>query len=117
VSVRRQLALTTVALAIAAGARGASAGMTDADARSFMNAQGCNGCHAVDESRIGPRLRDVARRYRADGDVALPRLVAKIREGGAGAWGLVPMIANPRLGDDAARDIAAWILALPDEAP
>ncbi|HMM76202.1 MAG TPA: c-type cytochrome [Gammaproteobacteria bacterium] len=91
--------------------------MTDADAKAFMNATGCNGCHALDESRIGPRLRDVSRRYRAAQDGALPRLVAKIRYGGAGAWGLVPMIANPRLTAQDAQDIAAWILALPAEAP
>ncbi len=114
---RGRVAPLVVALAIAAGARGAAAGMTDAEAKTFMNAVGCNGCHAIDESRIGPRLRDIARRYRTAGEDALPRLVAKIRNGGAGAWGLVPMIANPRITADDARDIAAWILALPDDAP
>ncbi|MCC7121206.1 MAG: hypothetical protein IT493_06575, partial [Gammaproteobacteria bacterium] len=111
---RSPFVAAALALAVAGhGVQGFAAGMTDAQAKSFMNAAGCNGCHAVDEIRIGPRLRDVARRYHTERDAALPRLVTKIRAGGAGAWGLVPMVANPCIAPDDARAIAAWILALP----
>ena len=84
-------------------------------AKRFFNTYGCNGCHAVDEQRIGPRFRDVANRYRAEGEAVVARLAAKIRSGGAGNWGLVPMISNPKLGEEQAREIAAWIVALPEK--
>ncbi|MBI4696797.1 MAG: c-type cytochrome [Gammaproteobacteria bacterium] len=89
--------------------------LDDAAAKRFFNATGCNGCHAVDEQRIGPRFRDVANRYRAEGEAATARLAAKIRSGGAGNWGLVPMVGNPKLTTEQARAIATWIVALPEK--
>jgi cytochrome c len=91
------------------------AGLSDAQARQFLNDKGCNACHGIDEVRIGPPLRNVAARYRGQ-DGELDRLVRKIRVGGAGSWGVVPMISYPALSLEEIEAITRWILGLGDEA-
>lgn len=88
-----------------------------ASAKTFFNAKGCNACHAVDEYRIGPSYRMVSARYASEGVARAGLLAAKIREGGAGAWGVVPMISNPNLTQDEAESVARWILGLPAQPP
>src|SRR3954466_15408781 len=81
----------------------AQARWTDARAKSFFNDKGCNACHATDELRIGPAYRSVAQLYAAHPEEAVERLSLKIRHGGAGAWGSMPMVSNPRVTDAEAR--------------
>jgi cytochrome c len=70
----------------------------------------CMGCHATDAKRVGPAFRDVAAKY-AGQPSAAARLATKIRLGGAGAWGQVPMPANP-VNPDEALMLATWVLGL-----
>ena len=65
----------------------------------------CLNCHQVERKVVGPAFKDVAQRYAGQKDVA-PRLAEKIRLGGAGAWGPVPMAANPQVTPDEAKKIA-----------
>jgi S-disulfanyl-L-cysteine oxidoreductase SoxD len=51
---------------------------------------GCTACHGIEGQRVGPGFRDVGRRHGARGD-AVAYLNDKIRSGGAGTWGNVPM--------------------------
>lgn len=87
--------------------------LNDTQAKAMFNDKGCNACHAVDETRIGPAYRDIATRYADDRVAAEDRLSVKIRYGGAGAWGIVPMISNPGVSADEAGELARWILSLP----
>ena len=70
----------------------------------------CMGCHAVDHKQVGPAFKDVAARYAGQKDAAA-RLADKIVHGGAGAWGPVPMPANPRVSPEEARQLANWVLS------
>jgi cytochrome c len=70
----------------------------------------CLGCHAVDRKLIGPSFKDVAARYAGQPD-AVARLSERIVKGSAGAWGAVPMPANPRMTPEDARTLAAWVLS------
>jgi cytochrome c len=70
----------------------------------------CMACHAADKKLIGPSYRDVAAKYASDKD-AVTRLARKIREGGVGAWGQIPMPANPQVTADEATALARWVLA------
>jgi cytochrome c len=70
----------------------------------------CLGCHAVAEKRVGPAFKDIATRYAGQKDAAT-RLAEKIIKGGGGAWGAVPMPANPKVTPDEARQLANWVLA------
>ncbi len=69
----------------------------------------CTGCHAVDRKLVGPAFKDIAARY-AGQPGAQARLADKIVNGGSGAWGAVPMPANPQLSADDAKALAAWVL-------
>lgn len=71
---------------------------------------GCTGCHAVDHKVVGPAFRDVAARYR--GKNAQAALVDKVKRGGAGNWGQIPMTPNPQVPDPELNGIVQWILTL-----
>ena len=70
----------------------------------------CLGCHRPDERRNGPSLRDIAKRYAGQPD-AVDRLAPKVISGGRGAWGMVPMPANPQVSEAEARRLVTWILS------
>lgn len=70
----------------------------------------CMGCHAVDRKLIGPSFKDVAARYAGQPD-AVARLSERIVKGGSGAWGVVPMPANPRIKPEEAQQLATWVLS------
>ena len=57
---------------------------------------GCTACHAVDKKVIGPAFKDVAAKYKGNAD-AVPALETKVKNGGSGVWGAVPMPPNPQV--------------------
>ncbi|CAD5371727.1 Cytochrome c-552 [Rubrivivax sp. A210] len=71
----------------------------------------CLNCHGLDRKIVGPAFKDVAARY-AGKPGAEPLLAKKIIQGGGGGWGPVPMAANPRVSQDEARRLAAWVLTV-----
>lgn len=71
---------------------------------------GCTACHTVDHKVIGPAFKEVAAKYRGK-DVGAT-LAEKIKNGGSGVWGQVPMPANPQVPDEDLQAIVKWILAL-----
>ncbi len=81
------------------------------DENPLLRKAGCLACHAVDRKVIGPGYADVAAKYRGDPD-ALARLAAKVKSGGAGVWGEIPMPPNPALADADVDAMVAYILAL-----
>ncbi len=72
--------------------------------------KGCTACHAVDKPIVGPAYKDVAAKYAGRAD-AVDYLANKIKNGGSGVWGNVPMPAHPALTDDELRSLAQWIAA------
>ncbi len=91
--------------------------MTGTEAKEMLNRYACNACHEVDEIRIGPSFRDIAVRYADDADRNEDWLVRKVVHGGAGSWGTVPMVSNPRTPEEDIRQIVHWIMSLEDPAP
>lgn len=82
----------------------------DAQASADLaKAKNCMACHASDRKLIGPSYKDVAAKYAQDKDAAT-KLAAKIREGGVGVWGQIPMPANPQVNADEALTLARWLL-------
>jgi len=71
---------------------------------------GCTGCHAVDHKVVGPSFNDVAAKYR--GQDVEAALTEKIRKGGSGVWGQIPMVPNPQVPDADLHAIVRWILTL-----
>jgi cytochrome c len=75
----------------------------------LAKAKNCTACHAVDKKLIGPSYKDVAAKYATDKD-AVAKLSKKVREGGVGAWGQIPMPANPQVTADEAATLVKWIM-------
>jgi cytochrome c len=75
----------------------------------LAKAKNCLACHAVDKKVVGPAYQDVAAKYAKDKD-APAKLAKKIREGGVGAWGQIPMPANPQVSEAEAQTLAKWVL-------
>ena len=69
----------------------------------------CLTCHAMDKKVVGPSFKDIAEKYKAekDGD---KKLAAKIRAGGSGVWGQIPMPANAAVNEAEALILAKWSL-------
>jgi cytochrome c len=67
------------------------------------------GCHAVDKKLVGPSYKDIAARYKGQAD-AVDKLAKKVKAGGSGVWGPVPMPANASISDADARAVVQWIL-------
>ena len=100
----RTLAVTAFAvLSVVSGAAYASA--------ELAKAKNCMACHALDKKLVGPAYKDVAAKYAGDKD-AVNKLAKKIREGGTGVWGQVPMPANPQVSEAEAQTLAKWVLTV-----
>lgn len=85
------------------------------DGAKLAAQRNCLGCHHATQRRAGPPLTLIARRYNAVQDpkaqaATLELLAGKIRHGGRGAWGVVPMPANRQVTETEARQLVAWIL-------
>jgi cytochrome c5/cytochrome c551/c552 len=89
-----------------------AAGLLDAKAAEAMMAKdGCAACHAVDKKVVGPPFVEVASKYKGDAG-ALARLVQKVKAGGSGVWGQVPMPPNAQVPDDDIKALVSWVLTL-----
>ncbi len=73
---------------------------------------GCSACHAVDHKIVGPAFGEVAAKYRGDSGAAA-HLTSKIRHGGSGVWGTVPMPPQTDPPDLDLATIVHWVLTLP----
>ena len=82
---------------------------SDDPIEKLLGANGCTACHALDKKVVGPAFREVAAKYAGDAGAGL-RLAAKIKAGGQGNWGNVPMPPNPGLSDQELQTLTRWIL-------
>lgn len=98
-----------VAAAAAAAVPGATADNPAAAALALAQKTNCMVCHNVETKIVGPAFRDIARKYGARAD-AESYLAGRIKSGGQGIWGTVPMPAQT-LSDDDAKLIAQWLVA------
>ena len=70
----------------------------------------CLACHSVDTKVVGPAFKDVAAKYKERKD-NIAYLVNKIKKGGSGVWGSIPMPAQTQLSDKEAETLAKWVLS------
>ena len=84
------------------------AGQAQAD-EALAKAKNCMACHAIDKKVVGPAYKDVAAKYKSD-KAAVATLAAKIKTGGKGVWGEVPMPPNNVTPEEATK-LATWVLA------
>ena len=70
----------------------------------------CLTCHTVDKKLVGPSYQDVAAKYKGDAG-AEAKLIAKVKNGGSGAWGQIPMPPNASVPDADLKTIVKWVLS------
>lgn len=95
------------AATLAAGAHAADAKAAEALAKN----SGCLACHTVDKKLVGPSYKDIADKYRKDKGAAA-NLVKKVKAGGKGVWGDIPMSPNAHVKDEDIKTIVQWILSI-----
>jgi cytochrome c len=100
-------------MAIAAAGSLMVAAQASADANvDLAQKSGCLACHGVDKKILGPAYKDVAAKYKGNKE-AEAKLIAKVKAGGSGVWGPMPMPANsPRVSDADITTLVKWVLAM-----
>jgi cytochrome c len=98
----------TIFGAIFAASVPASAADTGADLTKKNN---CMSCHGVDKKIIGPAFKDVAKKYKGNAD-AVTLLSKKVKDGGSGVWGPIPMSPNKAVSDADIKVMVEYVLAL-----
>ena len=106
---KRKVAFLVAGLALVAGS--AQGAIDDKAAQGLMTKGQCAACHTVDKKGVGPSYQDVAKKRKAEKD-AVATLVKKVRDGGSGVYGPVPMPPNPKdkLSDDEVKQLVEWVL-------
>lgn len=81
-------------------------------AQALAQKSGCLACHSIDKKVLGPSYKDVAAKYKGN-KAAEAKLIAKVKSGGSGVWGPMPMPANsPQIKDADIKTIVQWILTM-----
>src|SRR4030095_13362751 len=87
-----------------------AAAAADAAATQLLTKYNCQACHTVDKKLVGPAYKEIAAKYA--GDSAAPATLAqKIKNGGSGVWGQVPMPPNA-VPDADLKTLSEWIITL-----
>jgi S-disulfanyl-L-cysteine oxidoreductase SoxD len=81
---------------------------TKGPAALFKN-ENCSACHAPNAKLVGPSIADIAAKYKGQSG-AQERLMAKLKNGGSGVWGAIPMPAQSQLSDEDRASLVRWIL-------
>jgi len=76
---------------------------------ALAKAKNCMACHAIDKKLVGPAYKEVAAKYKGDAK-APAMLAAKVKAGGKGVWGQIPMPPNNVTPEEATK-LVTWILA------
>jgi cytochrome c len=71
----------------------------------------CLACHQVDKKVVGPAYKDVAKKYKGNAG-AEAMLIDKVKKGGSGVWGPIPMPPNPAVPDADLKKLVDWILKM-----
>lgn len=100
--------LVTIAITAASLMFGAQA-MAD---QALAQKSGCMTCHQIDKKVVGPAFKDVAAKYKGN-KAAEAKLDEKVKKGGSGVWGPVPMPPNsPHVSDADIKTLVHWVLSL-----
>lgn len=102
-----KLALISLAsmMFVVSGAAGAQS------AEDLLKKNGCTACHSIDKKLVGPAYNEVAAKYKGDPKAAA-MLFDKVKKGGSGVWGQVPMPPNAQVPDAELKTMLTYILSL-----
>ena len=78
---------------------------------ALISKSDCLACHKIDAKLLGPSYKDVAAKY-PNNAATIAQLAGKIKSGGSGVWGAIPMSPHPALSDDDAKAMVRYIMSL-----
>jgi len=112
---KRSTSMKTILMVctVAAGLISAAAGnvaANDVKATQLADKYNCQVCHALDKKLVGPAYKDIAKKYAADKSAA-EKLEHKVKNGGSGVWGVIPMPPN-NVSDADIKTMVEWVLSL-----
>ena len=73
----------------------ASAALDAKAANVILTKAGCTACHQVEKKMLGPSYKDVSTKYKGNAKAG-ELLTQKVRSGGTGTWGAIPMPPNTK---------------------
>jgi len=88
--------------------------IVDEKGLELIGASDCTTCHAIDKKLIGPAYLDVSKKYEPTEEV-IKMLIGKVKAGGSGVWGAIPMTPHPDLKDEDIREMIKYILSLKNQ--
>jgi cytochrome c len=78
--------------------------------KDLAQSKNCLACHAVAKKVIGPSIQSIAEKYPNADAAKIAALAKKVREGGVGVWGAIPMAANPQVSAAESEALVKWFL-------
>ena len=103
------MAAATNGAAASATTSATTTATTPTAAQTLATRHACLSCHAPQGKLLGPSIQDIAGKYRGEAG-AEAKLLAKLKAGGAGVWGAIPMPAQSHVKEDELRSILQWML-------
>jgi cytochrome c len=97
---------STLLAALALGLAAAAPARAD---EALAKKHNCLACHQIDKKSVGPAYKDIAKKYKGQAD-AVAKLSDKVKKGGSGVWGPVPMAPNPAVPDADIKTLVEWVL-------
>lgn len=93
-------------LIAAAGMLAAGPALAD---EALAKKHNCLACHTIATKSVGPAYKDIAAKYKGQAGIAA-KLEEKVKKGGQGVWGPVPMPPNAAVPDADIKTLVAWVL-------
>ena len=107
-----RIAALSMTCALVLASAGASAAIDDKKATQILSKGGCVACHTVDRKLVGPSFKEVAKKRKGDKNAAAV-IAQKVRAGGTGVYGQIPMPPNPasKISDGDLKALVEWVLS------
>lgn len=106
----KRFLIAAVAAAGVVAATSAGAAVDAAKSKQLATKYNCLACHSEDKKLVGPSFKDIAKKYKGDA-AATTKLSAKVKGGGGGVWGSIPMPPN-NVPDPEIKAMVEWILSI-----
>ena len=71
----------------------------------------CLACHSMDKKGVGPAYKEIAKKYKGQAGIEA-KLADKVKKGGAGVWGQIPMPPSAATPDGDIKTLVEWILKM-----
>ena len=86
-------------------------GQSQASPLDLAKQHNCLACHSVDHKVVGPAYKEVAAKYKGDKS-AEAKLILKVKNGGSGSFGAIPMPPNSNVSEADLKTLVHWVLSL-----